>query len=1035
MRSYLYESKADIQRLYDFAGDKLAQRFLDNRNHIKSPQNDIYYWLKRSRQELQDFLDSSLTKNQKVETEIDEILKMPKANDVEKVSEQDGYTIYKINSPEASVKYGLVVGGKAGWCISGGYYDGKEDGSILEEAEHYFNEYLDGEYEDYFFVIGHSTKYAICVKSYDYFDIDIWDQSDNVVDEIPYLQSVKYNGYLIYKGTVQDIGQLEIHSATLFSADGAEILPRRLRKYSNFWWLRSPGIKSYDVLTVYNDGYVDYHGSSVDDAYNAVRPALKISNLEFSNLKIGDIFEFGGKIFEVISNNMAFCKQDIGRCAFRKDATAPDANDYEKSDVKKFVDDWFNKSIKEVEKMNESISDKMTFAQCRDLAYMIDEKLPNDISAELINYQPTVGNCCTITFRIDGDWKHSHLYFDYSVKEILKDTEYQVRKIDVNEIGESDSDWYTADRKIYICHKADNDELNSISKLFNESKNRSYGGAYDIEDDQYFTREELTDFAYIVCDDLTYYFNGDIDVSDLSLDNDILNIEIIINDYSFEHSCKIDMRRIHSTKDLYKYEKEFVKSFYKQISEWIDPKKYLTEAVYSCLDRFFRWYYSGHNFETADKYAEQLGIPKTEEGQYDYENCTDQQLDDLIAICDNKDFRKKYKITKDSYNVSIYDDDNFLVDSTFIDNKEEAENFANTINLGENPNYKNCYAIVHKKSEQVKAFKNENLTESLTENFYFKAYVSNLGKYNEGELVGEWVEFPIDEDNFNEILNRIEISDKPNADGDIYEEWFVTDYDCNLTGFDWEQLGEYPSYDKLQEFGELIETANTYDSETIDNVYEVVENLSDTINGLDDGTLIYYSDISNDQELGEYLVNSVYGGVDNLSRDEREDYFDYEQLGRDLSFDSYKKDYYDGEIRISVNNIKLYNDENESDDFSVADFEYDEEYNEEEQSEDDIEDSVINHIAEKYNVNTNMISDYSYDYKELDDRYMSAGMFYCGNDNASDTEIGKAYVQEIGGIEFVGDLSDNFDYEAFGRDARLLDNYTYTSGGCVWDGR
>ena len=39
----------------------------------------------------------------------------------------------------------------------------------------------------------------------------------------------------------------------------------------------------------------------------------------------------------------------------------------------------------------------------------------------------------------------------------------------------------------------------------------------------------------------------------------------------------------------------------------------------------------------------------------------------------------------------------------------------------------------------------------LTESFeapYLKAFVTNLGKYNEGDLVGKWVEFPIDEDDF-----------------------------------------------------------------------------------------------------------------------------------------------------------------------------------------------------------------------------------------------------------------------------------------------
>ena len=111
----------------------------------------------------------------------------------------------------------------------------------------------------------------------------------------------------------------------------------------------------------------------------------------------------------------------------------------------------------------------------------------------------------------------------------------------------------------------------------------------------------------------------------------------------------------------------------------------------------------------------------------------------------------------------------------------------------------------------------------------FKAFITNLGKYNEGDLVGEWVEFPIDEDDFEEILHKI------GCDTPEYEEWFVTDYECNLEGFDWQDFGEYPSYDKLQEFGELVESID--DVEAVDNAYEVTGDLQEAIDGLLQGKL------------------------------------------------------------------------------------------------------------------------------------------------------------------------------------------------------
>ena len=87
--------------------------------------------------------------------------------------------------------------------------------------------------------------------------------------------------------------------------------------------------------------------------YYDVRPVLIISNLESSGLKIGDTFEFGSKQFEIISNNKAFCLTNIGACVFKRNSNALNANNYERSDVKKFIDEWFEKSIEEVNEENE----------------------------------------------------------------------------------------------------------------------------------------------------------------------------------------------------------------------------------------------------------------------------------------------------------------------------------------------------------------------------------------------------------------------------------------------------------------------------------------------------------------------------------------------------------------------------------------------------------------------------------------------------------------------------------------------------------
>ena len=217
--------------------------------------------------------------------------------------------------------------------------------------------------------------------------------------------------------------------------------------------------------------------------------------------------------------------------------------------------------------------------------------------------------------------------------------------------------------------------------------------------------------------------------------------------------------------------------------------------------------------------------------------------------------------------------------------------------------------------------------------------------------------FPIDEDDFDEVLKRIQIGDTDDF-GAPYEEWFVTDYECDLDGFDWQELGEYPSYDSLQEYGELIESID--DVEAVENAYEVTGDLREAIEGIDDGRIIYYPGCNTEEELGEYVINEIYGGE--ITHDLAEQYFDYDMLGRDLGFDDYENPDYDPD------------DENS-------------------------------------------------------EEYISAGEYWCGDEYASDSDIGAAYVDAVG-FDGVSNIENYFDYEAFGRDL-TFESFTLTKDGAI----
>ena len=150
-----------------------------------------------------------------------------------------------------------------------------------------------------------------------------------------------------------------ITGATLLSVEEAEKLDRGILKASGCWWLRSPGMYGDWAPFVDGvDGDVYDIGRDVDKSFG-VRPALIISNLESSNLPMGDNFTFGDHSFTIISDCYALCNDFVGRCAFRKDWKAEDANVYEASDVKKFVDDWFAKAKEKENKTREESEEEL----------------------------------------------------------------------------------------------------------------------------------------------------------------------------------------------------------------------------------------------------------------------------------------------------------------------------------------------------------------------------------------------------------------------------------------------------------------------------------------------------------------------------------------------------------------------------------------------------------------------------------------------------------------------------------------------------
>lgn len=162
----------------------------------------------------------------------------------------------------------------------------------------------------------------------------------------------------------------------------------------------------------------------------------------------------------------------------------------------------------------------------------------------------------------------------------------------------------------------------------------------------------------------------------------------------------------------------------------------------------------------------------------------------------------------------------------------------------------------------------------------FSIFVTNLGKYNEGELVGEWVGMPTTQEEFADVLDRIGINEE-------YEEYFITDYD-NYTSLPLD--GEYEDVDQLNHLAEKLESMDERDYKTTCAAvnalgYTEISEMINTAMNVEEGNITLDESITSEHDLGVYAVQT------GISDEIKERYLDYEAIG-----ESYKLNMSDEEL-------------------------------------------------------------------------------------------------------------------------------------------
>ena len=157
----------------------------------------------------------------------------------------------------------------------------------------------------------------------------------------------------------------------------------------------------------------------------------------------------------------------------------------------------------------------------------------------------------------------------------------------------------------------------------------------------------------------------------------------------------------------------------------------------------------------------------------------------------------------------------------------------------------------------------------------FEAYITNLGKYAEGQLVGETLKFPATTEEVQSLLKNIGV------DGVRYEEFFITAFDGDVMGL-YDYLTEYENLDELNHLAHLISELDSDEIETLEaalNKGDHTSSVADIINlvhNLDCYSL--HPGVTDDETLGRIYVEDMelLDVPDNVLP-----YFDFEAYGRD----------------------------------------------------------------------------------------------------------------------------------------------------------
>ena len=143
-----------------------------------------------------------------------------------------------------------------------------------------------------------------------------------------------------------------------------------------------------------------------------------------------------------------------------------------------------------------------------------------------------------------------------------------------------------------------------------------------------------------------------------------------------------------------------------------------------------------------------------------------------------------------------------------------------------------------------------------------RIYIANLGKYNEGELVGAWFIPPID---FDEVKERIGLNDE-------YEEYAIHDYELPF------EIDEYTPIEEVNRLCEMVEDLSEDKQAELHELQSYFGGIEELCEHEDD--IIHYPDCEDMADVARYFIEET-GALGEVPAS-LQNYIDYEAYGRDL---------------------------------------------------------------------------------------------------------------------------------------------------------